>query len=82
MNKKPEVYDCIAVIGSVTRAMRAQSVLRAAGVGCVVVKAESGKLEQGCVYGVSCSCRLRGQIEGILKSVGIGIRSFERGGGL
>ena len=78
MRQERDIYDCVAVIGSVTRAIRARDILRAAGVGCEVVKAESGKGENGCVYGVACSCLWGGQIQGILQRAGVRISSFER----
>ena len=78
MPKETETDDCIAVIGSVTRAMRAQNVLREAGIRCAVVKAESFRGDRGCTYGVSYPCPWESRIRMLLQNAGIATRSFER----
>ena len=82
MQKNTDNRDCIAVIGSVTGAMRARSVLRGAGIDCEVIKAESTQSNRGCTYGVTYPCLWEGKIRQLLQNAGIIAHSFERSGRL
>ena len=67
---------CVAVIGSMTRAMRAQSLLAAAAIRVEVIKADSARTGQGCAYAISCSCYQQENVRRILENAGIRVRSF------
>ena len=71
--------ECVAVIGSMTQAMRAQNVLAAAAIRTEVIKADSSKTGRGCAYGVSYSCLQDGNVRGVLQNAGIRPRSFYKG---
>ena len=67
---------CVAVIGSMTRAMRAQSVLATSAIRAEVIKVDSGKTGQGCAYGIAFSCYQEENVKRILQRVGIRVRAF------
>lgn len=71
--------NCIAVIGSVTQAMRARRALENAGVRAEVVKADSSGTRRGCAYAVSYPCAEERRVRTALQSAGIGVRRW--GGG-
>jgi len=70
-------YDrCTAEIGSVTDAMRAQSLLAREGIYCEVIQGDSSQHRRGCVYAISYDCRQERDLKNVLKSAGIRVRSF------
>jgi len=66
----------MAVIGSVTQAMRAQRVLNGAAILCDVIKADSAKGSRGCVYALSYDCVQNANVRRILERAGIRPRDF------
>ena len=50
------IYGCVAVVGSMTQALRAQKVLANAAVRADVVKADSAHTRRGCAYALSYPC--------------------------
>ncbi|MBQ2735348.1 MAG: DUF3343 domain-containing protein [Clostridia bacterium] len=72
--------ECVAVIGSMTQAMRAQSVLASAAVRAQVIKADSFDAKQGCAYAVSYACVQEENVRRILQAAGLRVRSFYGGG--
>ena len=72
--------ECVAVIGSMTQAMRAQNVLAAAAIRTEVIKADSSKTGRGCAYGISYPCVLDGNVRSVLQKMGVTVRSVYRGG--
>ena len=66
----------MAVIGSVTQAMRAQRVLNGAAILCDVVKADSASGGRGCAYALSYDCVQNGNVRRILVKAGISVRDF------
>ena len=69
---------CLAVMGSMTQAMRAQKVLAGAAVRAEVVKADSAHTRRGCAYALSYPCVQDGNVRTILLSAGIRARDFYR----
>ena len=67
---------CVAVIGSMTRAMRAQSVLATSAIRTEVIKADSSRTGHGCAYAIAFSCYQEENVRRILENVGIRVRSF------
>ena len=48
--------ECIAEIGSMTQAMRAQNALAEMAIPSTIVKTNSSKSNKGCAYGISLDC--------------------------
>ena len=67
---------CVAVIGSMTRAMRAQSLLATSAIRTEVVKVDSSRTGHGCAYGIAFSGYQEENVKRILQNVGIRVRSF------
>lgn len=66
--------NCMAVVGSLTQAMRAQNALTAAAIFSRVEKAESSSTRHGCAYGVSYACAQEANVREVLRNAGIRIR--------
>ena len=64
---------CSALIGSVTQAMRAQSVLGTAAIPTTVIKSESAK---GCVYGVRFSCSQMKNVSSVFEKEKIRVKKW------
>ena len=73
-------FGCLAVMGSMTQALRAQKVLAGAAVRTEVVKADSEHTRRGCAYALSYPCSQEGNVRTILSSEGIRVRDFYREG--
>ena len=71
--------ECVAVIGSMTQAMRAQSILASAAIRASIVKADSSKTGSGCAYALSYSCEQDDNVRGVLYNAGIRPRNFYGG---
>ena len=82
MSEYEKRYDCIAVIGSMTQAMRAQKVLANAAIRVDIIKADSSLTKRGCAYAISYSCLQDGNVRNILKASGIRVRSYHGGDAL
>ena len=70
---------CTAVIGSMTQAMRAQSILAEAAIRAVVVKVSSAKNAGGCAYGVDLPCTQMSNAKTVLSRAGIKVREYLQG---
>lgn len=79
MSEIEKRYECIAVIGSMTQAMRAQRALANAAVRAEVIKADSAVTGRGCAYAVSYSCLQSDHVKMILKDAGIRVRRYYDG---
>ena len=71
-------YECLAVMGSMTQAMRAQKVLAGAAVRAEVVKADSAHTHRGCAYALSYPCSQENNVRTILSGAGIRVRDYYR----
>lgn len=60
--------QCIANVGSITRAMKAQALLRENGIEAEIIKLDPAKTKRGCAYGVIFSCRERTAVRRLLGS--------------
>lgn len=69
---------CLAVMGSMTQAMRAQKVLAGAAVRAEVVKADSAHTRRGCAYALSYPCSQENNVRTILSGAGIRVRDYYR----
>ena len=70
---------CTAVIGSMTGAMRAQSILAEAAIRAVVVKVSSSKNTGGCAYGVDFPCTQMNNAQTVLNRSGVRVREYLQG---
>ena len=68
--------SCEAELGSMTQAMKAQSVLAAASIRASVTKLSSTKGQTGCVYGLDFPCRQTANVREILTDAGIRVRQY------
>jgi hypothetical protein len=71
--------ECVAVIGSMTQAMRAQSILASAAIRTNVIKADSSKTGGGCAYALSYSCEQEDNVRSVLFNAGIRPQGFYGG---
>ncbi len=71
-------YGCLAVMGSMTQALRAQKVLSNAAVRAEVVKADSAHTRRGCAYALSYPCSQENNVRTILATAGIRVHDFYR----
>ena len=70
---------CLAVIGSMTQAIRAQRVLANAAVRAEVVKADTGDSRHGCAYALSYPCAQGATVRALLRSNGVRVRAYHGG---
>ncbi len=67
---------CTAVIGSMTQAMKAQSLLAEAAIRAAVVKVSSAKTTGGCAYGVDFPCTQSANVRTVLEQAGVRVREY------
>ena len=70
---------CLAVIGSMTQAIRAQRVLANAAVRAEVVKADPGDSRHGCASALSYPCAQGANVRALLKGSGVRVRAYHGG---
>ena len=70
---------CTAIIGSMTQAMKAQSLLAEAGIHATVIKVSSGKGTGGCAYGAEFPCTQSQSVISVLEHGGIRVRQIAQG---
>ncbi len=70
---------CTAVIGSMTQAMKAQSLLSEAAIRVSVVKVSSARSTGGCAYGVDYPCTQSANVQTVLERGGVRVREYLRG---
>ena len=70
---------CLAIIGSMTQAIRAQRVLASAAIRAEVVKADAADARRGCAYALSYPCTQGANVRAVLKSGGVRVRAYHGG---
>ena len=65
---------CTLVIGSMTQAMTAQSVLAEAAIRASIVKISSSRTHNGCAYGLDLPCTQLGNAKAVLGRAGVRMR--------
>ena len=75
----PNGYTCTAVIGSMTQAMKAQTVLAEAAIRASITKISSSETHNGCAYGVDFPCTQSGNVRMVLTREGIKVRQYLQG---
>ena len=67
---------CTLVIGSMTQALTAQSVLAEAAIRASIVKISSSRTQNGCAYGVEYPCTQQRNVAMILERSGVRVREY------
>ena len=67
---------CTAVVGSMTMAMKAQSVLSEAAIRSGIAKISSSDTHNGCAYGVDFPCTQSANVRTVLSHAGIRVRQY------
>jgi len=80
MRNQTRNRECVAVIGQMTQAMQAQSVLAIAAVRTEVIKADSLPNRRGCAYAISFPCDQMQMVERILQNANIRVQFYQSGG--
>ena len=73
--------ECTAALASLTYAMKAQRTLFDLGIDSRVIKLDPSRSRRGCEYGIAFDCQLQGEIKQHLRSAGISVRRYLKGGG-
>ena len=72
--------ECIAAIGSMTMAIKAQRALLNQGLAARVVALSPGETKHGCAYGVGFSCALESGVRATLQGAHIAASQFMKRG--
>lgn len=70
---------CTAVIGSMTQAMKAQTVLAEAAIRASLTKISSSRTRGGCAYGVDFPCTQSTNVQIVLTQAGVRVREYLQG---
>ena len=81
MRENQRAGECLAVIGSMTQAMRAQKILANAAIRAEIIKADASLTKRGCVYALEYSCVQNQNVKTILEGAGVRVRSYYGGEG-
>ena len=74
MRSDSENNECVAVIGSMTQAMHAQSLRGRAAIRTELIKADSANGGRGCAYALSYDCGQAENLRSVLHNAGITVR--------
>lgn len=69
--------ECIAEIGSMTQAMRAQGALAEMAIPSTIVKTNSSKSNKGCAYGLSVDCNQMENAENVFDRTKVRVRKWK-----
>ena len=69
--------ECIAEIGSMTQAMRAQNALAEMAIPSTIVKTNSSKSNKGCAYGLSLDCNQMENAENVFERTKVRVRRWK-----
>lgn len=70
---------CTAVIGSMTLALKAQTILAEAAIRASLTKISSSQTHNGCAYGVDFPCTQSSNVQTVLSRAGIRVRQYLQG---
>ena len=73
-----KTQSCVAAIGSLTLAVKAQNALLSESVGAAVRSLSPGETRGGCAFGVAFPCEEEGKVRAILRREKIGVRQLLR----
>ena len=66
---------CSALLGSLTLAMKAQSILATAAIPATVIKRET---QRGCIHGIQFSCAQEGNVNAVLSRERIKVKQWNK----
>ncbi len=69
--------SCSAVMGTLTMAQKAQKALARAAIPASVGKIHSSESHRGCAWSVGFSCNQLQNVQSVLASAGINVKSWE-----
>ena len=72
-----EYRECIAVMGAITNAQKAQRALSAAAIPSIVTKLPPTSSHKGCAWGIEFPCNQLVNVQNILSSYGISVRAWK-----
>lgn len=70
-------HNCVAVVGSMTYALKAQQVLAQAAIPSTVIKTETASSHRGCVYGVRFYCAQENNVRTVLSTARIQVKQWK-----
>ena len=73
-----KTQSCVAAIGSLTLAVKAQNALLSESVRAAVRSLSPGETRGGCAFGVAFPCDEEGKVRAILRREKIGVRQLLR----
>lgn len=73
-----KTQSCVAAIGSLTLAVKAQNALLSESVRAAVRSLSPGETQGGCAFGVAFPCEEEGKVRAILRREKIGVRQLLR----
>lgn len=73
-----KTQSCVAAIGSLTLAVKAQNALLSESVRAAVRSLSPGETRGGCAFGVTFPCEEEGKVRAILRREKIGVRQLLR----
>ena len=74
--KKLQNRGCLAVMGTLTNAQKAQNALAKVAIPSSVTKVDASA-GHGCMWSINFSCAQRANVERVLSSARIGVKSWE-----
>ena len=69
--------NCIAVMGSMTYALKAQQALAHAAIPSTVIKTETTSSHRGCVYGIRFYCGQENNVRTVLSAAHIQVKQWK-----
>lgn len=73
-----KTQNCVAAIGSLSLAVKAQNALLSESVRAAVRSLSPGETRGGCAFGVAFPCEEEGKVRAILRREKIGVRQLLR----
>lgn len=67
---------CIAALGSMTAAIKAQHILLSLGYSADVVALSPEQTRRGCAYGVSFACKVEAEVRRALRAGGVSVSQY------
>ena len=68
---------CVAVMGSMTHALKAQQALAQAAIPSTVIKTETTSSHRGCVYGIRFYCGQENNVRTVLSAAHIQVKQWK-----
>ena len=73
--------SCTAALGSLTLAMKAESVLSEAGISGKIVKLDPSMTRRGCAYGIEYLCEYQKAVRSAFNTAKISVSRYIKGDG-